>query len=319
MRKKNEIIKQLKDFRCRLSNNPGHKHLYGFFDEIFTKLSTKEELQRDEIWEMEYVINDLISECRSYFYFKNYALKCYECANKLNSLIKNSKINIAEKVEGRLNPNDFICNLFLNYDDNNSIWIPSSKTKDFINRLKHDNDNGGIQKTIVILFQEANQGRRPRNNSSERSFKELTALGIDLLKYYISDSNNLDIFVKTKDFLNILSIQSSYEHLVSAIENTKDERSNRIFNNQAQILEEIIELQLEFFQLWIEQNPESFLIELNFQFVTDLMELYDDNRFEIFLKKIASIKNELSIKLIDFYLSDDEIEIRNLVKHLTND
>lgn len=319
MRKQNEIIKQLKDFRCRLSNNPGHKHLYGFFDEIFSALSIKGELQGDDIWEIEHIINDLFWECRNYSYYKNYALKCYECANKLNSFIKDSKINFAEKLEGSLMPNDFICQHFLVYDDKNSIWIPTSKTKNYIDRLKQDNNKDEIQKVIVILFQKSNQGRRPWDVSSEQNFKELTELGINLLKYYISVSNDLNIFVKLKEHINVLSLQSSYEYLINAFENEKDERTQRTFNNQAQFLEKIIELQLDFFLLWIENNPESFLKDLNLQFVTDLMELYNDKKFEIFVKKIAIIRNENSSRIIEFYLNDDEIEIRNIVKRWTNE
>lgn len=77
--------------------------------------------------------------------------------------------------------------------------------------------------------------------------------------------------------------------MINAFENTNDERTQRKFNNQAQVLEKTIELQLDFFLLWIENSPQSFLYDLNFLLVIDLMELYKDNMFEIFIKKFASI------------------------------
>jgi hypothetical protein len=314
MLKQNEIIIQLKEFRSRLSNNPGHKHLYDFFDKILLALSRKEELKRDEVCEIEYTIDDLIRECKHYWHFKNYSIKCYICAKKLNSLIKDSKVNIEERLEGTFNPNDFICIDFLTYDDKNSIWIPSNKTMNYIEKLKENEDKEEIRKIIIILFQETDKGRRPWDVIVEYNLRELTKIGINLLKYYISVSHNLSLFVKLKAYVNVLALQSSYDHIFKTLETTKDERAQRKYNNQAQVLAEIIELQLDFYLLWVENDTKSFLSELNFEFITELLELFDDTKFEVFFKKIASIKNDYSSKIVNFYLNDNEIEIRNLAK-----
>ena len=124
----------------------------------------------------------------------------------------------------------------------------------------------------------------------------------------------MSLFVKLEAYVNVLALQSSCDHIFKTLETTKDERAQRKYNNQAQVLAEIIELQLDFYLLWVENDAESFLSNLNFEFITELLELYDDTKFEVFFEKIASIKNEYSSKIVNFYLKDNEIEIRNLAK-----
>ena len=321
MREKSKIVTQLKAFRARLSNNWGHKHLYSFFDEIYLMLSSANSYSFGEIWEIERTIYDLISECKNYAFYKSYAIKCYECAVRLNTLLRNEQINIDKKIKGSLTHEDLYYNTFLDYDNKNYIWTSSTlKTNTYINTLKENKNFDEIHSVVILFFKLANQGRRPWDISSERVFLELTDLGSNLLEFYINNQNNISIFGKIYEHINTLNLQSSYEYLIKTIEhNSIDKRTERLYSSQANVLEKIVDFQLLFYIIWVEKDTETFLNSLSFEFTTNLLELYDDNKFEIFMKNFIALKNNNSKKIIEFYLQDDKVSIRSMLKRLMNE
>lgn len=321
-----EVIRRLQNFRFMLFAAPGHEHLYGFFDIMCRIVLFRKELQPDEIHELNLTINALHQEYLDYkerrylnYRYRIYSNKCAECATRLSNVLhRKEEKNSSNKVEDSDIPQKIIGNQFLVYGDNNKVATWSSDISDLMKETDYNNAEGiGFEIVLLNLFREANKiGKVWSKDAGLRAVK-LTQIGISSIKGYLSNSQNVAIFAQINKFIDVFSFRDMYGQIIDSIENSENKPSESVFD-AIELLEELIELQLEFYLLWVETDATLFLSQWTVEQVIDLMELYDDNKFEFFLKKIASIKNEKSAKIIDFYLHDDEVKVREFARQLQN-
>jgi len=289
-----DTIQQLQDFQHRLLNNKGHKHLYKFFDKIYSGLKEKESLNVEEVDEIINTIIKLKNEAMMFFY-PSYSMKCMECAENLNSIVNNSLLS------------KFIREL-KEYHIEKTFWnfFVTESFRNYVYELKETKEYDKILKIIKKCFAFSDSGRRPRNLEIEIQMKNLVIFGHDLLDWYLLQTSDIECFSEIYEYIDVFHLQNIYENF----DNTK-------WNEEVNCITTSINRHLRFYKKWVEINAQSFL-EINKEGVIhQLLELYEDNDFFFFLNHISRINTDKAINILEYYKDDDEQHIRTILNNIS--
>lgn len=291
------LVELLRKLRKRINNDKGHSFLYSTYGDIVKYLQNNDikSITSEEKTEFNATIELLIYESKSYFHYRLYSLRCYQCANELRSMTEimgySKDIALLEQ---------------LHYENHFDIFVYTSEFKVYLENLQRERQYEIILTAICNIFKTSNLGRRPRDSWTERELHYLVKMGYELFVWYLKRTEDFESFPRVCEGVYIQSLQGISESY----------QRNNYCGEDVAGLNQSIDYFLSIYLLWSEKNPDSFVECLNDSFVHNLLELYEDDRFFKILTSISKVRNEKVLGLLSYYTDDDEIHIRSRVREI---
>ncbi len=295
-----ERVKAINTLADKVSNKRGHNFLYDDFESLLISLEADSILSKDEIWSIDWLVRNLLSEANlysgnnNYLYYPLWSVKCFDCAVRLFRYIpdeyngRNVKEaeNIARKFLSSPILFDFIC---------------TESYRKYIEELI-GNDHDLLWKVAENCFSVSNCGRRPRDLETESKLYSVMMEGYNLANTYIAKTKNMSHF---PDWFAHLNIEYISRMTACTVYTRYDEQI-------LELLDKTLDIQISLLKKWLEGDAKAFLNHWSKEQIKAFLELTDDGLFYYMLDRMCSVGNCQKVKeILEFYTKDDEIDVKS--------
>lgn len=295
-----ERVKAINTLADKVNYKRGHNFLYDDFESLLISLEEDSILSKDEIWSIDWLVRNLLSEANlysgnnDYLYYPLWSVKCFDCAVRLFRYIPNEKnghnVKEAESIARKFLSSpillDFVC---------------TESYRKYIEELS-GNDPDLLWKVAENCFYVSDLGRRPRDLGTESKLYSVMMEGYNLANRYISKTKNMSHF---PDWFAHLDIERISRMTACTVHTWYDEQI-------LELLDKTLDMQISLLKTWLDGDAKAFLNHWSKEQIEAFLELTYDGLFYYMLDKMCSVGNCQKVKeMLEFYSNDDEFEVKS--------